>query len=171
MTQRRSERGTNGSFSENVFKSLFCIILPFPSTYYCKYHCSRHSCLPCFVFEVTSELTWASLLTQTVKNLPAMWETLGQFLDGEMPWRREWQCTPVFIPGEFHGERSLVSYNPWGRKESDMIAWLTLSFSFWLDLQAKIECFLTCWLLSISSVWLHFLRAKGFCLDPTHSSL
>ena len=122
MTQRRSKRGTNGSFSENGFESVFCTILTFPSTSYCKYHCSGHSCLPCFVFEVTSEPTWASLVAQTVKNLPAMRETLGHSLGGEMPWRREWLCTPVFIPGDLHGERSLVSYNPWGLKESDMIA-------------------------------------------------
>ena len=34
-------------------------------------------------------------------------------------WRREWQCIPVFLPGESHGERSLVGYSPWGCKESD----------------------------------------------------
>ena len=28
--------------------------------------------------------------------------------------------TPVFLPGEVHGQRSLVDYNPWGPKESDM---------------------------------------------------
>jgi len=33
--------------------------------------------------------------------------------------RREWQPTPVFLPGEFHGQRSLVGYSPWGQKESD----------------------------------------------------
>ena len=38
---------------------------------------------------------------------------------GELPWRREWQPTPVFLPGEFHGQRSLAGYSPWGRKESD----------------------------------------------------
>ena len=32
---------------------------------------------------------------------------------------RRWQPTPVFLPGESHGQRSLVSYCPWGRKESD----------------------------------------------------
>ena len=32
------------------------------------------------------------------------------------PWRREWQLTPVFLPGEFHGQKSLVGYSPWGRK-------------------------------------------------------
>ena len=30
-----------------------------------------------------------------------------------------WQPTPVFLPGEFHGQRSLVGYSPWGHKESD----------------------------------------------------
>ena len=38
----------------------------------------------------------------------------------EDPWRRKWQPTPVFLPGESHGQRSLVGYSPWGRKESDM---------------------------------------------------
>ena len=39
---------------------------------------------------------------------------------GRSPWRRKWQPTPVLLPGKFHGRRSLVGYNPWGRKESDM---------------------------------------------------
>ena len=34
-------------------------------------------------------------------------------------WRREWQPTPVLLPGKFHGWRSLVGYSPWGHKESD----------------------------------------------------
>ena len=38
----------------------------------------------------------------------------------KIPWRRKWQPTPVLLPGEFHGLRSLVGYSPWGRKESDM---------------------------------------------------
>ena len=35
-------------------------------------------------------------------------------------WRRKWQPTPVFLPGEFQGQGSLVGYSPWGRTESDM---------------------------------------------------
>ena len=35
-------------------------------------------------------------------------------------WRRKWQPTPVFLPGKSHGWRRLVSYSPWGSKESDM---------------------------------------------------
>ena len=37
----------------------------------------------------------------------------------KIPWRGEWLPTLVFLPGEFHGERSLVGYGPWGHKESD----------------------------------------------------
>ena len=35
---------------------------------------------------------------------------------GNIPWRRKWQHTPVFLPGKSHGQRSLVDYSPWGRK-------------------------------------------------------
>ena len=39
---------------------------------------------------------------------------------GKIPWRRTWQPTPVFLPGESHGQRSLARYGPWGSKELDM---------------------------------------------------
>ena len=42
-----------------------------------------------------------------------------------IPWGRKWQPTPVFLPGKFYGERSLVVYSPWGCKESDMTDWLS----------------------------------------------
>ena len=45
----------------------------------------------------------------------------------KIPWRRKWQPTPVFLLGKFHGQRSLVGYNPWGHKESDTNEWLTIS--------------------------------------------
>ena len=35
--------------------------------------------------------------------------------------RRAWQPTPVFLPGESHGQRTLAGYSPWGRKELDMM--------------------------------------------------
>ena len=60
-------------------------------------------------------LLGASLVTQLVKDLPAMWETWVRSLGSEGPWRREWLPTPVFWPGEFHG-----LYSPWGCKELDM---------------------------------------------------
>ena len=38
---------------------------------------------------------------------------------GKILWRRAWQPTPVFLPGDFHGQRSLVGYSPWSHKEPD----------------------------------------------------
>ena len=55
-----------------------------------------------------------------VKNLPAMQEIWVQPLGWEDPLEKEWLPTPVFLPGESHGQRSLVSYSLWGRRESDM---------------------------------------------------
>ena len=46
---------------------------------------------------------------------------------GKIPWRREWQPTPVFLPGEFNGQRSLVGYCPWNHKESDITEQVTLA--------------------------------------------
>ena len=40
--------------------------------------------------------------------------------------RRQWQPTPVFLPGESHGQRSVVGYSPWGHKESDTTEQLSM---------------------------------------------
>ena len=48
---------------------------------------------------------------------------------GKLPWRKEWLPTPVFLPGEFHGQRSLAIYSPWDHKELDKTEWLTFTFS------------------------------------------
>ena len=45
---------------------------------------------------------------------------------GRSPWRRAWQPTQVFLPGESHGQRSLVGYSAWGAKESDMTEHLSI---------------------------------------------
>ena len=45
-----------------------------------------------------------------VENLPAVQETQVQSLGWEDPWRRKWQPTPVFLPGEFHGQRNSFQY-------------------------------------------------------------
>ena len=45
----------------------------------------------------------------------------------KIPWSRKWLLTPVFLPKEFHGQRSLVGYSPWSHRESDMTEGLTLS--------------------------------------------
>ena len=47
----------------------------------------------------------------------------------KIPWRKKWQPIPVFLPGKFHGWRSLVGYSPWGLKESDTTEWLHLTLN------------------------------------------
>ena len=59
-----------------------------------------------------------------VKNLSAMQEPRRNWFDPwvrEISWRREWQSTLVFLPGESHGQRSLVDYRPWDCKESGIV--------------------------------------------------
>ena len=68
---------------------------------------------------VHSILLGASLVSQRLKRLPPVRETGFDPWVGKIPWRRKWQSTPVFLPGESHGQRSLAGYSPWGRKESD----------------------------------------------------
>ena len=63
-----------------------------------------------------------------VKNLPANAGDLGLILVGEMPWKRKWQSTPVFLPGKSHGQRSLEGYSPRGHKNSH--TWLNNSVQF-----------------------------------------
>ena len=56
-----------------------------------------------------------------VKNSPVMQETeVGNVSSIPGFWRRKWQPTPVFLPGESRGQGSLEDYSPWGRTESDM---------------------------------------------------
>ena len=64
----------------------------------------------------------ASQVAQMVKNLPAMQENWVQPLGWEDPQEKDMATHSVFLPGEFHGQRSLVGYSPWGHKESDMTA-------------------------------------------------
>ena len=70
---------------------------------------------------------WAFLVAQMVKNLPAMQDIWVQSLGQEEPLEREWLPTPVFLPGKFHRQRSLVGYSPWGGKESDTTEQLSLT--------------------------------------------
>ena len=70
---------------------------------------------------------WVSQVAPLVKNPPANvgdrqgWISCVRKIPWveKIPWRRKWQPTPVFLPGESHGQRSLVGYSPQCHKESD----------------------------------------------------
>ena len=57
-------------------------------------------------------LLWASLVARRIKNLPLCRRLEFNPWVRKIPWRREWQPTPVFLPGEFHEQSSLLGYSP-----------------------------------------------------------
>ena len=72
-------------------------------------------------YHIKQEFTWAPQVAQGVKNPPAMQEVQIQSLCWEDSQEEEtWQPSPVFLPGESHGQRSLSGYGPQGHKKSDM---------------------------------------------------
>ena len=80
----------------------------------------------------------ASLVAQMVKNLPAVQETWVWSLGQEDPLEKEWQPTPAFLPREFQEQWSLVSYSPWGHKESDTEK-LSLSHLYIMKIQGEYD--------------------------------
>ena len=66
----------------------------------------------------TLRYVWSFLVAQIVKNLPAMQETRVHPLVGKIPWRRQWQSSPIFLLEKSYGQRNLAGYYPKGCKES-----------------------------------------------------
>ena len=64
-------------------------------------------------------LFWASMVAQMVKNVLAVWIPGFTLWGGKIPWRRAWQPTPVFLPGESPWTEEPDGLHPWGCKESD----------------------------------------------------
>ena len=60
---------------------------------------------------------------------------------GKIPWKRKWQPIPVFLLGESHGQRSLVSYSPWGGKELDVTECLSTKIT---SVNLKTNILVTC---------------------------
>ena len=133
--------GTHVGVTIRLSGSLFWASLPFP----------RES-PPLFAFwQSAKPLPWhyirvscewrASLVAQMVKN------PLQCRKPGFHPWRREWLSTPVFLPGEFHGQKSLGGYNPCGHRKSDTTEQLTPKVYYFLTSRALREGLL--WLRAV----------------------
>ena len=67
---------------------------------------------------------------------------------GKIPWRRKWPPTPVFLPGESHGQRSLEGYSPRGCKESDTTEQLHFGVTLPMDSYTILSC---CAIFSVMS--------------------
>ena len=78
----------------------------------------------------------ASLVAQMVKNFQYRRCEFDPWV-GKIPWRREWLPTPVFLPGESHGQRSLVGYSPRGHRQLDRTEQLSLSSLQVVSFQAQ----------------------------------
>ena len=91
------------------------------------------------------ELTRRGSTPSSVPTSCATWANYTNFVR-KMPWRGKWKPTPVFLPGESHGQRSLRGYCPWGCKESDIAEWLTLTYFACLCVDAKLvqSCLTLC---------------------------
>ena len=92
--------------------------------------------------------SWASLIAQLVKNLPAIRDTWVHSLGWEDPLEKGKATTPVFWPGEFHG-----LYSPWGHKESDTTEQLWFHFTPSQSHSPKIKCLLKFPILGCSFAW------------------
>ena len=73
-----------------------------------------------YMYYINIYLYGASQVAQMVKNHLHCRRLKFDPWVVKIPWRREWLPTPVFLPGESHGQRSLMGYSPWSRKELDM---------------------------------------------------
>ena len=74
-------------------------------------------------FEQRNDIAWASQVVPVVKNLPANagdTRASGLIPGSGISLEEGMATTSLLLPRESHGERSLVGYSPWGRKESDM---------------------------------------------------
>ena len=102
-------------------------------------------------------LIWTSLVAQIVKSLPAMQGSQVQSLDWEDTLGRKRQPTPVFLPGEFHGQWSLAGYIPWGCKELDITEQVSLNINMLIHSSSKYMPF--------PPLRTHFTTATPFCLS------
>ena len=82
------------------------------------------------LYNNTSLWIRCSPVAQMVNNLPVMQKTRVSSLVGKIPCRKEQLPTPVFLPGEFSGQRSLAGYSPWSHKIRDWYDWVTDTFTF-----------------------------------------
>ena len=76
----------------------------------------------------------------------------------KIPWNRKWLPTLVFLPGEYHEQRSLVCYSPWSHKESDMNEGLTLKLRYILSIHVLLRVFIMNRYWALLKIFFHLQR-------------
>ena len=131
-------------------------------------HSSKASILRCSAFFIVQlshpyMTTWKIIAltrwTLVGKVISLLFNTLSRLV--RRPWRRKWQPTPVFLPGESHGRRSLGGYSPRDRKESDMTERLHSLSRLVITFLLRSKHLLIAWLQSLSAVLLEPQKLKS----------
>ena len=143
-----------------VLLPIFKWIIRFVVVVVCMFHLSGYwvvevSCIFCVLWPFDRS---SSLVAQRLKHLPAMRETWVRSLGRKDPLKRKWQPTPVFLPGESHGWRSLVGYRPRVAKSRTRLSDFTFTFSLRLSLVGRFIISDSChYLVLFSSVSYFFM--------------
>ena len=118
-------------------KSFLCKT-PFQNAHFLTQRVSKQKalsillCIQVYMLHVEVWWTWGFPGGSVIKNSPAIAENMGSIPGlGRSPQRREWQPSPVFLPGKSRGQRGLVWYSTWGCKESDVTKWLNNNNNKW----------------------------------------
>ena len=103
---------------DNWFTMLYCWFLLYNNRLLNRWISHNYTCVCVYVYRV-------SLVAQMVKNLPAVQETQVWSFSWKDPLEKGMQPTLVFLPREFHGQRTPVDYSPWDCKQLDTTERLT----------------------------------------------
>ena len=91
----------------------------------------------------------------------------------KIPWKREWQSTPVFLPGEFQGQRSLMGHSPRGTKSQTQLSNFHFKLQTYMKQILKLKRIVTCFELAtpLAHPGLSTVPSRPPCSSPTQPGL
>ena len=136
--------------------------MPFRLDWWCLRHVPQYAWR---FYILDYSYLWASLVIQMVKSSPAMQETRFNPWVEKIPWRRKWLSTPVFLPGEFHGQKSLEGSQRVGHDWSDLarthlifLLWCSLAHTPPLCYYWEIDCISICFWPNNTIIYICFIK-------------
>ena len=128
VSEKAGQKQSSCSFVQNkahmASKQLIFLAKKFHQKYFLTSHRERkrkllkpNSQYIMYILYIKQGFSGGSVGKQPICNAGLVGSIPGS---GRPPWRKVWQPTSVFLPGKYHGQRSLVGYSPWGRSQRDM---------------------------------------------------
>ena len=110
------------------------LVVPFKAMCFkiCWFTSDQKHVLHCHQFQILNRdeiITWEAYFREFAVGLPWWLRRFHPWVR-KISWSRKWQPSVLYLPWEFHGQRSLAGYIPWGCKELDKTEWLILSCTF-----------------------------------------